>query len=120
MAEEKATAKDGQFVLVCLAPDVCWTPVGKTTVPIPYAITHNMSTARQCSRNVFIEGKAAYLHANSYVDHVTGDEPGVKGGVVTGVNTKVSHSQTHSTTVYINGKPMVRTSDVVYMNTKKP
>lgn len=120
MAFEKATAKDGQYVLICMAPDVCWTPIGKKKVPIPYFITHTMATAQQCSKNVFFNGKPAYLHANSYVDNVSGDEPGVKGGVVTGVNMKVSHSQQHSPTVYINGKPMVRTADVVLMNTKKP
>lgn len=120
MAEEKATAKDAQYVLVCLAPDVCWTPIGKTVVPIPYQISHNMSQAQQCSRNVFIEGKPAFLHANSYVDNVKGDEPGTKGGVVTGVNVKISHSMRHSSSVFINGKPMVRTNDMVYMNTQKP
>ncbi len=120
MADEKATAKNAEFVLICMAPDVCWTPIGDKKIPLPYAITHTMATAQQCSRNVFFNGKAAYLHANSYVDNVTGDEPGVDGGVVTGVNMKVSHSQQHSPTVYINGKPMVRTADTVLMNTKKP
>ncbi len=120
MANEKATAKNAEFVLVCMAPDVCWTPIGSKKVPIPYFITHTMATSQQCSRNVFFNGKAAYLHANSYVDNVTGDEPGIKGGVVTGVNMKVSHSQQHSASVYINGKPMVRTGDMVLMNTKKP
>jgi uncharacterized Zn-binding protein involved in type VI secretion len=33
---------------------------------------------------------------------------------------KVSHSKQHSASVYINGKPMVRTGDTVFMNTKKP
>jgi uncharacterized Zn-binding protein involved in type VI secretion len=120
MADEKATAQDGQFVLISMPPDVCWTPIGKKKVPIPYPIVHTMADAQQCSRNVFFNGNPAYLHANSYVDNVTGDEPGVKGGVVTGVNMKVSHSQKHSSTVYINGKPSVRTGDMVLMNTKKP
>lgn len=120
MANEKATAKDGQFVLISMAPDVCWTPIGDKKLPIPYSIVHNMATAQQCSRNVFINKKPAYLHANSYVDNVTGDEPGVDSGVVSGVNEKVSHSQQHSANVYINGKQMVRTADMVLMNTKKP
>jgi Domain of unknown function (DUF4150) len=120
MADEKITAKDAQFTLIGMAPDVCWTPVGKYKVPIPYPVVHTMSSAKQCSSNVFIDGKAAYLHDNSYVDNVTGDEAGVKGGVVTEVNMKVSHSEQKSSSVFINGKPMVRTGDKVFMNTKKP
>lgn len=120
MADEKFTAKDSQYVLVCMAPDVCWTPIGKKVLPIPYAIAHSMDRAEQCSKNVFVEGKPAYLHANSYVDNVRGDEPGTKGGVVTGVNMKVSHSLQHSPSVFVNGKHAVRTGDKVYMNTRKP
>jgi Domain of unknown function (DUF4150) len=120
MADEKITAQDGQFMLVSMAPDVCWTPVGRYKVPIPYPIIHTMASAQQCSHNVFIDGKPAFMHANSYVDKVMGDEPGVKGGIMTEVNMKVSHSKQHSASVYINGKPMVRTGDTVFMNTKKP
>lgn len=120
MALEKFTAQDGQFVLVCMAPDVCWTPIGDKKLPIPYPITHTMANAKQCSRNVYVNGKPAYMHANSYVDNVSGDNPGTDGGVVTGVNMKVSHSQQHSPSVFVNGKPSVRTGDTVYMNTRKP
>lgn len=120
MADEHATAKDAKYVLVCLCPDVCWTPIGKDKVPIPYTITHNMGESAQCSKNVFFNDKAAFLHGKSFVDNVTGDEPGTSGGVITGVNTKISHSLMHSASVFINGQPMVRTGDLVHMNTKKP
>lgn len=120
MADEKFTAKDAQFVLVNMAPDVCWTPIGDEVVPVPYAISHAMDLAQQCSRNVFVNGKPAFLHANSYVDDVRGDEPGTDGGVVSGVHNKISHSLQHSPSVFVNGKPTVRTGDMVFMNTKKP
>ena len=120
MSSERMTAKDSVYVLISMAPDVCKTPIGKAMVPIPYPIVHNMSSAQQCSSNVYINGKAAFLHDNSYVDRVIGDEPGIGGSVITKVNMKVSHSQTHSSSVYINGKEMVRTGDMVNMNTQKP
>jgi hypothetical protein len=69
---------------------------------------------------VFFAGKAAFLHNESYVDNVKGDEPGKGGGVVSQVNTKISHSITHSVTVFANGQPVVRTADQVWMNWKKP
>lgn len=120
MSDEKLTAQDSQFVLISMAPDVCKTPIGNSTPPIPYPITHTMDTSKQCSTNVFINDKPTFLHGNSFVDRVKGDEPGTAGSVVTGVNMKVSHSQKYSESVYVNGKPMVRTGDMVHMNTKKP
>lgn len=120
MAIEAATFRDGQFVITSLAPDVCLTPVGPNIVPIPYPITHAMDASRQCSKNVYINDEPAFLHNESYVDAVHGDEPGTKGGVVTGVQGKVSHSLMKSPSVKINGKPMVRTGDQVWMNQPPP
>ena len=120
MALMAATFKDGQFVITCLTPDVCLTPMGSSVVPVPYPITHTMDTSRQCSPNVFMNGKPVFLHGESYVDACHGDEPGVKGGVVSGVTGKVSHSIMKSPSVFVNGKPMVRTGDQVWMNQKPP
>ena len=120
MADERATAKDAAYVLVSMPPDVCLTPIGPYVVPIPYPITHKMDQSAQCSRNVFFNDKPAFLHGMSYVDNVKGDEPGVRKGVVTGVHMKVSHSLQKSPSVFINGRAMVRTGDMVHMNTRKP
>ncbi len=120
MALEKLAAQDGSFVLVCLAPDVCLTPVGNAIVPIPYPITHDMGLSTQCSENVYVEGKPVFLHGLSYVKDVMGDQPGTKGGVVSTVYGKVSHSIAHSAKVYVNGYPVVRSGDRVHMNTPEP
>ena len=120
MAEEKLTAQDSAFTLVCMAPDVCLTPVGNAVVPIPYPITHDMGASSQVSTNVFVNDKAVFLHGMSFVPAVKGDAPGNKGGVVSGVVEQVSHSIGHSKGVFVNGLPVVRTGDRVHMNTKKP
>lgn len=120
MANEKLTAKDGDFVLVSLPPDVCLTPLGNSVVPIPYPITHDMGQSQQCSDDVFVNGKPVFRHGMSYVDNVKGDAPGTKGGVVTAVYGKVSHSIAHSGNVFVNGLQVVRSGDRVHMNTKKP
>ena len=119
MAHEAATAKDAQFVLLFIVPDVCLTP-GKTGYPIPYPITHQMDQSKQVSKNVFFRGKAAYLHNESFVDNVKGDELGKGGGVVSQVNVKISHDITHSRSVYVTGQEIVRTGDIMWMNWKKP
>jgi len=117
MAKEAATAKDAQFVLISILPDVCFTPKKPPHgVPVPYPIMHKMDKSKQCSSNVFFRGKPAYLHEASYVENVTGDEAGAGKGVVSGTNTHISRSTQYSSSVYINGKRMVRTGDMVRMN----
>lgn len=120
MANEAATAQDGQFVLVSLLPDVCLTPSKPVGVPVPYPITHTMDKSQQVSPNVFFQKKAAYMHNESYVDAVTGDEPGAGKGVVSGTHVKISHNILCSSTVYVNGQPIVRTGDTMWMNWAKP
>jgi len=117
MANESATAKDAQFLLISILPDVCFTPSKPPHgVPVPYPIMHKMDKSWQCSSNVFFRGKPAYLHEKSHVDKVTGDEPGAGKGVVSGTHTHISRSKQYSRSVHINGKHMVRTGDSVSMN----
>jgi len=121
MADERITTKDGQYMLVCMAPDVCFTGTKKKKgYPLPFVISHSMDTAQQCSDNVFVNDKPVYLHGLSYVDNVKGDEAGGGGGVITDVNVEISHSLQKSAKVYVNGHAIVRTGDKVHMNTKKP
>ena len=119
MADESATAKDKQFKLISILPDVCLTP-GKSGYPIPYPITHTMDNSEQCSPNVFFRRKPAYLHNESFVDKVKGDEPGKGKGIVSQTNELISHNIDKSKSVYVNGKALVRTGDSVWMNFRKP
>lgn len=119
MANENIVAKDSRFRLVSLAPDVCITPSGQGS-PVPYPITHTMDQSQQCSPNVFLQGKAVYLHNESFVDNVQGDEPGSGKGVVSGTHVQISHNIGKSSNVFVNGKPIVRTGDAMWMNWKKP
>ena len=119
MPNEAATAKHAPFVLISILPDVCLTP-SKSGYPVPYVITHKMDQSEQCSPNVFFRGKPAYLHNESYVDNVRGDEPGAGKGVISRTHVKISHNIDKSATVYVNGRQIVRTSDMMWMNWKKP
>jgi hypothetical protein len=120
MAAQTATAKDDQFVIVSMAPDVCFTPKKPNMgVPIPYPITHKFNQAKKPSKNVFFKDKAAYRHKVSYVDKVQGDQPGMGKGLVSQTNVKISHNIDKSSTVFVNGKPLVRTGDMMWMNWKK-
>ena len=66
MAAENIVSKDKRFRIVNLTPDVCFTPSKPPHgVPVPYPITHQLDQSRQCSPNVFLQGKALYLHNES-------------------------------------------------------
>ena len=117
--EENIVSKDSRFRIVFLTPDVCLTPT-KNGTPVPYPITHQLDQSEQCSPNVFLQGKPVYLHNESYVDNVKGDEAGAGKGVVSQTHVKISHDIDHSRTVYVNGRQIVRTSDMMWMNWKKP
>ena len=120
MAAENIVSKDKRFRIVNLTPDVCFTPSKPPHgVPVPYPITHQLDQSRQCSPNVFLQGKALYLHNESFVDNVTGDEPGMGKGVVSQTNMKISHDIDHSKSVYVNGRQIVRTGDKMWMNWKR-
>jgi hypothetical protein len=119
MADENIVAKDSRFRIVSMAPDVCITP-SKDGVPVPYPITHTLDQSQQCSPNVFLQGKPVYLHNESFVDNVQGDEAGGGEGVVSQTHVKISHNIDKSNNVFVNGKPIVRTGDMMWMNWKKP
>jgi hypothetical protein len=112
--------KNGDYVLVNTAPDVCWTKVGKSWRPIPYNITHTMENSENVSPNVFAGGKPAFMHGESFITGITGDEPGRRGGIVTGTLTEISFALDKSASVYVNGMQSVRTGDSVWMNQQTP
>ncbi len=118
MAIEHLVSKDQRFRVVSLVPDVCLTP-GKTGYPVPYPVTHTLDQSRQCSPDVFQAGEPVYLDNESYVDNVRGDEPGKGGGVVSQVNQNISHNIGKSGNVFVNGRPLVRTGDTMWMNWRK-
>ena len=119
VAEENIVSKDKRFRIVSLTPDVCLTPDRKGC-PVPYPITHLLDQSEQCSPNVFLQGKPIYLHNESYVDNVRGDEAGGGKGVVSQTHVRISHDIEHSRTVFINGRQIVRTGDMMWMNWEKP
>ena len=72
------------------------------------------------NQSLKVGSKPAYLHNESYVDNVRGDEPGAGKGVISRTHVKISHNIDKSATVYVNGRPIVRTADMMWMNWKKP
>lgn len=119
MATKEGARKDGKFMVVCIAPDVCLTP--PVPVPVPYQIVAFLDHSMNVSPNVRFTCKPA-LMMNSRGIQVIGDEAGSVGGVKSGVN--VNHCRpvegTHSTTVRVNGEYVLYHQGYMYMNCAGP
>lgn len=105
----------GQALVVCTSPDVCKTPIGSSTPPIPYQITGRLGDDANASRNVFLTSLKAFKF-DSQVTHVTGDEPGAAKGIRSGTVGDIAEPKTASTVVRVNGQWLVRDGDSFWMN----
>ncbi|MGJ3704356.1 DUF4150 domain-containing protein [Variovorax sp. AFSI2.2] len=105
----------GQAIVVCTAPDVCKTPIGSSTPPIPYQITGKLGDDANTSQNVFLTGLKAFKF-DSVVTNVKGDEPGAAKGIKSGTVGDIAEPKTASTVVRVNGQWLVRDGDTFWMN----
>jgi hypothetical protein len=116
MAEREGARKSSVPIVVCTAPDICKTPVGSSTPPLPYQIIANFQDSDAVSPNVRFGGDPAFLLDQSVITRVTGDEPGTAGGVRSGVNKSIAKPMEASKNVRANKKRVVRNNDAFEMN----
>ncbi|WP_407673356.1 PAAR-like domain-containing protein [Paracoccus caeni] len=62
-------------MIVCLAPDVCLTPIGSAMVPVPYMIVSRLDWSQRTAPHTTFGGQEAFTMA-SRTDKVVGNEPG--------------------------------------------
>jgi len=102
-------------------PDVCLTPAPPgPDIPIPYPNIAQLANATPVSGTngdpVMAEGTAILLE-DSEVSTSSGDEAGVSGGVANGgTNMGPCRMTTFSSSVFINGKAVVRFGDTTEQN----
>jgi len=117
MADKFAARKCAKYTVTSILPDVCITP-NKKGSPVPFTITIDLSGAASGSKNVNFNGEPAFLYDQSDTVKVKGDKPGKGKGVKSGTVGAKAEPITHSSSVLINGKPMVREDDLFFMNNK--
>ncbi|MCF6446081.1 DUF4150 domain-containing protein [Nereida sp. MMG025] len=105
--------------VVCLAPDVCLTPVGSSIVLIPYMILSKLDWSETTVDNVKLTGMKAF-NMNSRTNKVTGDEPGTKGGVKSGVNKGYCRPISKKTSVFVKGAELIQDDNMYDMNCNGP
>jgi Domain of unknown function (DUF4150) len=96
------------------APDVCVVPP-----PLPFVDTGLLATANGTATKVFIQMAPAIV-LTSVLPSSTGDEPGKKGGVISGVNRGAVKFTQASSKVFLSGKPAVTLTCATGQNGDKP
>lgn len=101
-------------------PDVCLTPAPPAPpVPIPYpniAQLANASPVSGTNGDPVTAGGTAILLEDSEVSSSSGDEAGVNGGVTSGLNMGPCRMASYSSSVFVNGKAVVRFGDMTEQN----
>jgi uncharacterized Zn-binding protein involved in type VI secretion len=108
-----AVHKDSGGVLI--TTDVCLTPSGSGTTPVPYPNVARASDAAKTASTVFINGNPA-CHIKSVFSKSSGDEPGSKKGIKSGKIQGEASFITGSSDVYIEGEKAVRAGDMMVSN----
>lgn len=118
MAKNYIARQDGQWTVVSLTPDVCKTPMGPSTPPVPYPVTARLGDAVQVVPSVNANRHPVLVLDQSFVPSTKGDEPGVAKGVKSGTVGDICEPLEHSTTFRVSSKPVLRHFDKFWMNAR--
>ncbi|WP_268989299.1 PAAR-like domain-containing protein [Hafnia alvei] len=110
--------QDGSWTVVSLCPDVCKTPMGSATPPIPYSVIAFMGDAVQIVPSVKVNGCPVLVLDQSFIPYTKGDEPGVAKGIKSGTVGDICEPLEFSKTVFAGGKPVLRHFDTFWMNAR--
>lgn len=105
--------------IVCLAPDICLTPMGNSVVPIPYMIVSQLDWSETTSGNTKLTGQQAFT-MDSRTNKVTGNEPGSNDGIKSGVNKGYCRPISKKTSVFVNGAELIENDNMYDMNCAGP
>lgn len=118
MAKNYIARQDGLWTAISLTPDVCKTPMGPATPPVPYPVTASLGDAVRVVPSVKANGHPVLVLDQSFVPATKGDEPGVAKGVKSGTVGDICEPLEHSTTFRVSGRPVLRHFDTFWMNAR--
>lgn len=118
MAKNYIARQDGLWTAISLTPDVCKTPMGPATPPVPYPVTASLGDAVLVVPSVKANGHPVLVLDQSFVPATKGDEPGVAKGVKSGTVGDICEPLEHSTTFRVSGRPVLRHFDMFWMNAR--
>ncbi|WP_323859100.1 DUF4150 domain-containing protein [Xenorhabdus doucetiae] len=116
MADNHIARTAGSWMIVGMLPDVCKTPMGSSTPPIPYPVIAKLADSSTPEKTVRANGQPVVVFARSFIPQTIGDQPGVANGVKSGTVGGKCHPQEHTKTVRAGNKLVLRHGDKFWMN----
>lgn len=108
--------KHGKFKAVSSAPTINKTPIGNSTPPLPYPVTHDLGNSVGVVPTVRLNNRPAYVLNQTTQPSCKGDAPGSCKGIKSGtVSGEVKPIQ-GSSTVRVGKKPIIRQGDPCTLN----
>lgn len=98
-------------------PDVCKTPVGSATPPIPYPVISQAQDLSKTTSSVLIDGNPTAI-ASSEHTQCSGDQAGSLKGLISGTTSDKTHFASYSFDVKAEGEGVVRHMDATTMNNR--
>ena len=105
-------------MVISLRPDVCNTPRGDSTPPVPYSVAANMDDSLDTVPSVNANDRPVLVLDQSYIPQTQGDQPGTAKGVASGTVGDICEPLQHSKTVKVSGKAVLRHNDIFWMNAR--
>ncbi|PUA27502.1 MAG: hypothetical protein B0W54_13100 [Cellvibrio sp. 79] len=102
---------------MCTAPDVCKTPVGSATPPIPYPVVSQVSDLAQATSSVIIDGNPTAIASSTHTK-CSGDQAGSATGIISGTTGNKTQFSSYSFDVKAEGEGVVRHMDMTTMNNR--
>jgi len=106
--------KDDWNYIASVGPDVCWTPMGSSVVPVPYDSFVTFERSVRTSKSVYNNQRDSRAYG------VRGHEPGVRKGVVVSGYKQYATIRQGSSTVFSEGWQVVRDGDPAWINRPDP
>lgn len=108
--------KHGKFKAVSTAPTINKTPVGSSTPPLPYPVTHDLDNSVGVVPSVRLNNRPAYVLNQTTQPSCKGDAPGSCKGVKSGTVSGEVKPVQGSSTVRVGQKPIIRQGDPCTLN----
>lgn len=102
---------------VCSVPDVCKTPIGSATPPIPYVVSSQASNLGAPTTTVTIDGNPTAIASSTHTQ-CTGDQAGTAKGLISSTTADKTHFVSYSFDVKAEGEGVVRHMDATTMNNR--
>lgn len=116
MAKNVTARKNGTWTAISMAPDVCKTPMGSGTPPIPYPVIAKLGDSQSTVPSVKSNGDPLMVFDQSKIPQTLGDMAGVAKGIKSSTVGADSFPKEHSDSVRAGSKYILRHDDEFWMN----